>query len=105
MEVIDSEFKNVPCIYKPSSKKQRRKIKHSQKKSNEKYIKSPRTTEKDENTSSEEILKPTEINGVNNGERKMINECDHECPKAVGFSYPGVVLDWPEWESEENKRK
>ena len=22
--------------------------------------------------------------------RKMINDCDHKCPKAVGFSYPGL---------------
>ena len=37
-------------------------------------------------------MKPTKINFVNSGKRKMINDCDHRCPKAVGFSYPGVVL-------------
>ena len=35
---------------------------------------------------------PTEIDFIKNGKRKMINDCDHKCPKAVGFSYPGVVL-------------
>ena len=63
--------------------KHKRKTVHSQKKSNGKSVKdkSPRTTVKDEKTSSEEI------NLVNNGKRKMINDCDHKCPKAVGFSY------------------
>ena len=46
---------------------------------------------------------PTEINFVNNGKRKMINDCDHKCPKAVGFSYPGVVLHCSECESEKKK--
>ena len=35
----------------------------------------------------------------------MINDCDHKCPKAVGFSYPGVVLHCSECESEKKKRK
>ena len=35
---------------------------------------------------------PTEMNIVNNGKRKMINDYDHKCSKTVGFSYPGVVL-------------
>ena len=48
---------------------------------------------------------PTEMNFVNNGERKMINDCDHKCPEAVGFSYPGVVLYCSECESEKKKRK
>ena len=39
LEIIDSESEGVPCIYKPTSKRQRRKTKHSQKKSNEKYVK------------------------------------------------------------------
>ena len=47
---------------------------------------------------------PTEINFVKNGKRKMINDCDHKCPKAVGFSYLGVVLHCSECESEEKKR-
>ena len=42
---------------------------------------------------------------INNGKRKMINDCDHKCPKAVGFSYPGVVLHCSECESEKKKRK
>ena len=80
---------------------------HSQKKSNGKSVKDklPRTTVKDENTFNEEILKPTEINFVNNGKRKMINDCDNKCPKAVGFSYPGVVLQCSKCESEKKKRK
>ena len=48
---------------------------------------------------------PREMNFVNNGERKMINDCDHKCPEAVGFSYPGVVLYCSECESEKKKRK
>ena len=47
---------------------------------------------------------PTEINFVNDGKRKMINDCDHKCSKAVGFSYPGVVLHCSECESEKKKR-
>ena len=35
----------------------------------------------------------------------MINDCDHKCLKAVGFSYPGVVLHCSECESEKKKRK
>ena len=35
----------------------------------------------------------------------MINDCDHTCPKAVGFSYLGVVLHCSECESEKKKRK
>ena len=47
---------------------------------------------------------PIEINFVNNGKRKMIKDCDHKCSKAVGFSYPGVVLHCSECESEKKKR-
>ena len=47
---------------------------------------------------------PTEINLVNDGKKKMINDCDHKCSKAVGFSYPGVVLHCSECESEKKKR-
>ena len=32
------------------------------------------------------------LSDIRVGERKMTNDCDHKCPKAVGFSYPGVVL-------------
>ena len=35
----------------------------------------------------------------------MINDCDHKCPKAVGFSDPGVVLLCSECESDKKKRK
>ena len=74
---------------------------HSQKKSNGKNVKdkSPRTIVKDEKISNEEK------NLVNNGKRKMINDCDHKCPKVIGFSYPGVVLHCSECESEKTKRK
>ena len=101
LEIIDSDFEGVPCIYKPTRERQRRKTNHSQKKSNKKYVKdrSPRTTVKDENTANEKLLKPTEINFVNNGKRRMINDCDHKCPKAVGFSYHVVVLHCSECES------
>ena len=34
----------------------------------------------------------------------MTNDCDHKCPKAVGFSYPGVVLHCSECEAEKKKR-
>ena len=50
--------------------------------------------------SVEEESKPTEINIVNSGKRKMFNDCDHTCLKAIGFSYPGVVLHCFECESE-----
>ena len=51
-----------------------------------------------------EQLNSTEIDFVKNGKRKMINDCDHKCSKAVGFSYPGVVLHCSECESEKRKR-
>ena len=101
LEINDSEFEGVPCIYKPTSKRQKRKTVQSQKKSNGKSVKdkSPRTIVKDEKTSNKEI------NFVNSGKRKMINDCDHKCPKAVGFSDPQVVLHCSECESEKKKRK
>ena len=52
-----------------------------------------------------EQSKPTEIKFINNGKRRMINDCDHKCPNAVGFSYPGAVLHCSECESEKKKRK
>ena len=50
--------------------------------------------------SVEEESKSTEINVVNSGKRKMFNDSDHTCSKAIGFSYPGVVLHCFECESE-----
>ena len=47
---------------------------------------------------------PTEIDSVNDGKRKMVNDCDHKCSKAVGFSYPGIVLHCSECESEKKKK-
>ena len=54
--------------------------------------------------SVEEESKLTEINVVNNGKRKMFNDCDHTCSKAVGFSCPGVLLHCSECESEKKLR-
>ena len=51
-----------------------------------------------------EQLNSTEIDFVENGKRNMINDCDHKCSKAVGFSYLGVVLHCSECESEKRKR-
>ena len=101
LEINGSEFEGVPCVYKPTSKRRKRKTAHSQKKSNRKSIKdkSPRTIVTDEKTSNEEIT------FVNDDRRKMINDCDHKCPKAIGFSDPGVVLHCSECESEKRKRK
>ena len=48
---------------------------------------------------------PTEMDFINNRKRKMINDCDHKCPKAVGFSYLGVVLHCSECEFEEKEEK
>ena len=47
---------------------------------------------------------PTEIDFVNDGKRKMINDCDHKCSEAVGFSYPGIVLHCSECDSEKKKK-
>ena len=47
---------------------------------------------------------PTEIDFVNDGKRKMINDCDHKCSKAVGFSYPGIVLHCSECDPEKKKK-
>ena len=43
------------------------------------------------------------LSDIRVGERKMTNDCDHKCPKAVGFSYPGVVLHCSECEAEKKK--
>ena len=43
------------------------------------------------------------LSDIRVSERKMTNDCDHECPKAVGFSYPGVVLHCSECETEKKK--
>ena len=43
------------------------------------------------------------LSDIRVGERKMTNDCDHKCPKAVGFSYPGIVLHCSECESEKKK--
>ena len=90
---------------KQTSKRQIRQTAHSRKKSNEKDIKdkSPGTTLKNRTNSNQDILKPTKINSVNSGRRKMINDCDHKCPKAVGFTYPGVVLQCSECELKKKK--
>ena len=44
------------------------------------------------------------LSDIRVGERKMTNDCDHKCPKAVGFSYPGVVLHCSECEAKKKKR-
>ena len=89
----------------PSARNKKEKLripKRNRKKKNVKD-KSPETTVKNRTTSNQDILKPTEINFVNSGKRKMVNDCDHKCPKAVGFSYPVVVLHCSECESEKKK--
>ena len=43
------------------------------------------------------------LSDIRVGERKMTNDCNHKCPKAVGFSYPGVVLHCSECEAERKK--
>ena len=43
------------------------------------------------------------LSDIRVGERKMTNDCDHKCPKAVGFSYPGVVLHCSECEAKKKK--
>ena len=43
------------------------------------------------------------LSDIRVGERKMTNDCDHKCSKAVGFSYPGVVLHCSECEAEKKK--
>ena len=45
----------------------------------------------------------TILSDIRVGERKMTNDCDHKCPKAVGFSYPGVVLHCSECEAEKKR--
>ena len=44
------------------------------------------------------------LSDIRVGEGKMTNDCDHKCPKAVGFSYPGVVLHCSECEAKKKKR-
>ena len=44
------------------------------------------------------------LSNIRGGERKMTNDCDHKCPKAVGFSYAGVLLHCSECEAEKKKR-
>ena len=35
---------------------------------------------------------------------RMRNDCDHKCPKAVGFSFPGYVFSCSECEAEGKKK-
>ena len=44
------------------------------------------------------------LSDIRVGERKMTNDCDHKFCKAVGFSYPGVVLYCSECEATKKKR-
>ena len=53
-------------------------------------ISRPELLQKNENTANEDILKPKEINFVNNGKVRMINDCDHKFPKAVGLVILGL---------------
>ena len=43
------------------------------------------------------------LSDIRGGERKMTNDCDHKCPKAVGYSYPVVVLHCSEREAEKRR--
>ena len=43
------------------------------------------------------------LSDIRVGKRKMTNDCDHKCPKAVGFCYPRVVLHCSECEAEKKK--
>ena len=43
------------------------------------------------------------LSDIRVGERKMTNDFDYKCPKAVGFSYPGVVLHCYECEAKKKK--
>ena len=44
------------------------------------------------------------LSDIRVGERKVTNDCDHNCLKAVGFRYPGVVLHCSECEAKKKKR-
>ena len=43
------------------------------------------------------------LSDISVGDTKMINDCGHKCSKAVGFSYPGVVLHCSECEAKTKK--
>ena len=67
-----------------------------------KYPSPPSSTMPDASSLMEPSLERI-LSDIRGGERKMTNDCDHKCPKAVGFSYPGVVLHCSECEAEKKK--
>ena len=62
----------------------------------------PSSTPPDSSSLMEPFLERI-LSDIGVGDRKMTNDCDHKCPKAVGFSYPGVVLHCCECEAEKKK--
>ena len=97
---LDSVFLPSPPSQEPISIAQDKKLFNSQ----PKYPSlSPSSTMPDASSLMESFLERI-LSDIRGGERKMTKDCDHKCPKAVGFSYPGIVLHCSECEAEKKKR-
>ena len=97
---LDTVFLPSPPMQEPTS------IPHDEKLSGNqpKYPSLPPSSTMPDASSLMEPSLERILSDIRGGERKMTNDCDHKCPKAVGFSYPGVVLHCSECEAEKKKR-
>ena len=97
---LDTVFLPSPPSQEPTS------IPHKEKRSGNqpKYPSLPPSSTMPDVSSLMEPSLERILSDIRGGERKMTNDCDHKCPKAVGFSYPGVVLHFSECEAEKKKR-
>ena len=96
---LDSVFLPSPPLQKPISIARDEELFDSQ----PKYPSPPPSSTMPDASSLMEPSLERILSGIRGGERKMTNDCDHKCPKAVGFSYPGVVLHCSECEAEKKK--
>ena len=97
---LDTVFLPSPPSQEPTSIPQDKKLSGSQ----PKYPSLPPSSTMPDASSLMEPSLERILSDIRGGERKMTNDCDHKCPKAVGFSYPGVVLHCSECEAEKKKR-
>ena len=97
---LDTVFLPSPPSQEPTSIARDEKLSDSQ----PKYPSLPPSSTMPDASSLMEPSLERILSDIRGGERKMTNDCNHKCPKAVGFSYPGVVLHCSECEAEKKKR-
>ena len=97
---LDTVFLPSPPSQEPTSIPQDEKLSGNQ----PKYPSLPPSSTMPDASSLMEPSLERILSDIRGGERKMTNDCDHKCPKAVGFSYPWVVLHCSECEAKKKKR-